>query len=176
MIAAMLYLRYQREHSKIKIANSANFIGKKFDFLPMTPLNTSGLPSLSGRKKVVVLVSPTCPHCKRVLKLMSIAPEVTESKIDIIPIYKSEAGSQRLRAVLKEENISFPAYMMPINSVMRSVKAVPVFLYLNEDNRIDNSIIGGVIDKGELKELLESLVNKTWRKGQKSAQRSACSS
>jgi len=153
------------EYTKTRSRNPAQGLkDREFYFNDLQKINqTKDVPHKNSASRVAIVLSPTCPHCKRILKILS-GEFQTPDSINLIAVMKDQNNKQEIQKMLNEEKITFPVQLIKENDIMREIKAVPTFILLDKQNIVKYSITGGARNSMELSQLLLTLINfNPWR-------------
>lgn len=151
-ILGILFFLSSKSNTLPDPVSSNSVIGQKlnFEFVGNKP---SGLRS----KRIYAILSPNCPHCQNTLKYLSSNAYESAMDVDLIPVFKESISERVITDLFADEKVSFPVFRVKSNSIVKSFKYVPTFIYV-EEGIVRNVIVGGALSENQFQILLKSLI------------------
>lgn len=157
--------------------SKSNVLHKQiYDFKFMNKLNPGKTFIKSKHKKLVILVSPTCPFCRSTLQSLSKIHSEYKDKINFFPTFNVKKDTNQIKSFMESNNFKLDYYTFSDTTILKNIRAVPTFLYLDEADRIVRLTSGGVESEEILRSMLDNYLNNnySWR-SKPSKDSAACS-
>lgn len=107
--------------------------------------------------RIYAILSPNCPHCKNVLKFLNAKDVTLAYDVDFYPVFKESVSEEAIGKLLLEVKVTLPVFRIKSNPIVRELRYVPTFIYVEKDV-IKNVIVGGAVSSDQFDVLLKTLI------------------